>query len=190
MSDTEREHWDHRYRTEGVRTTDPAAFLVEVAPRFPAEARILDVGGGGGRHAVWLAQRGHNVTIADISEAGLDIARRTAADKGVELATICMDFDTDPVPPGPWDVIVDFHFIKRYLFPVFIEVLEPGGLLVFVRATVRNLERHERPPGPYLLAEGEGWDLLSGYELVIAREGWSVEGRHEFEALARAPRSV
>ena len=39
----------------------------------------------------------------------------------------------------------------------------------------------------FLLGEGEGWDLLTGYELLIAREGWSVEGRHEFEALAQAP---
>ncbi len=187
MSDTEREHWDHRYRTEGVRTSDPAAFLVEVAPRFLPGARILDVGGGGGRHAVWLARHGHDVTIADISEAGLAIARSAAAEAGVEVATVCMDFDTDPIPPGSWDVIVDFHFIKRYLFPVFLEVLEPGGLLVFVRATVRNLERNDRPPQPYLLGEGEGWDLLAGFELLIAREGWSVEGRHEFEALAQVP---
>jgi len=187
MSDTERKHWDLRYRTEGARTADPAAFLLEVAPQFPPGARILDVGGGSGRNAIWLAKHGHRVTIADVSAAGLDIARNSAVDAGVEIATVCMDFDTDPIPPGPWDVIVDFHFIKRYLFPVFLEVLCSGGLLVFVRATVRNLERNERPPRPYLLAEGEGWDLLTGYELVIAREGWSVEGRHEFEALARVP---
>ena len=37
------------------------------------------------------------------------------------------------------------------------------------------------------IAEGEGWELLSGFELVIAREGWSGEDRHEFEALARVP---
>lgn len=187
MSEIEREHWDDRYRTEGVRTTDPATFLVEVAPQFPPAARVLDVGGGAGRNAIWLAQQGHDVTIADISAAGLDFARRAAAGAGVEVATVRMDFDTDPIPAGPWDVIVDFHFVKRHLFPVFLEVLRPGGLLVFVRATVRNLERNERPRRPHLLDEGEGWDLLAGYELLIAREGWSVEDRHEFEALARAP---
>jgi hypothetical protein len=103
------------------------------------------------------------------------------------VALTQLDFDTDPFPPGPWDVIVDFHFIKRSLFPKFREELRPGGLLVFCRATVRNLERHDRPPRPYLLDEGEGWELLRGFELLIAREGWSAEGRHEFEALARVP---
>jgi SAM-dependent methyltransferase len=187
MSDSEREHWDTRYVSEGARTTEPASFLVEVADRFPAESSILDVGGGSGRNAVWLAGRGHRVTIADISEEGLTLAKRAAAEAGVPVATLRMDFDTDPFPEGPWDVIIDFHFIKRYLFERFLAELRPGGLLVFCRATLKNLERNERPPRPYLLQQGEGWDLLSGFELLVAREGWSVEERHEFEALARVP---
>lgn len=187
MSENERDHWDHRYETEGARSTDPAAFLVEVAPHLEPGSRILDVGGGSGRNAIWLARQGHDVTIADISEPGLMIARTAAGEAGVSISTVLMDFDTDPIPPGPWDVIVDFHFIKRHLFPVFLDVIRPGGLLVFCRATLRNLERNDRPPRSYLLAEGEGWDLLEGWDLVIAREGWSAEERHEFEALARVP---
>ncbi len=187
MSEAERKHWDHRYRTEGARTNDPAAFLLEVAPRIPPRSRVLDVGGGNGRNAIWLARHGHDVTIADVSAEGLTLARSAAAAAGVSVATNRMDFDIDPMPPGPWDVIVDFHFIKRRLFPVFRQVIRPGGFLIFCRATLRNLERNDRPPRPFLLAEGEGWDLLEDFELVIAREGWSLEGRHEFEALARVP---
>ena len=187
MSESEREHWDLRYVTEGVRTTEPAAFLIEVAPRFEPESLILDVGGGSGRNAVWLARRDHRVTVADISEEGLKLARRAAAEADVRINTILMDFDSDPFPAGPWDVIIDFHFIKRHLFESFEAALRPGGLLVFCRATVKNLERNDRPPRPYLLREGEGFGLLSNFELVVAREGWSVEERHQFEALARLP---
>jgi SAM-dependent methyltransferase len=117
----------------------------------------------------------------------LKLAETAAKDAGVDIATILGDLDAAPLPSGPWDVVVDFHFIKRHLFPQFMAVLRPGGLLVFCRATVRNLEAHERPPRPYLLGEGEGWELLGGFELLIAREGWSFEGRHEFEALGRRP---
>ena len=187
MSEEEREHWDQRYTTEGARNPEPAVFLVEVAGRFPPEAEILDVGGGSGRNAIWLASRGHRVTVVDISVEGLRLARAAADAAGVEIATIVGDLDSAPLPHGPWDVIVDFHFVKRHLFPQFKEVLRPGGLLVFCRATTKNLERNERPPRPYLLEQGEGWDLLAGFELLIAREGWSVEGRHEFEALAQRP---
>lgn len=187
MSEVERVHWNHRYSKEGAWVTEPSAFLLEVGPQLPPHSRVLDVGGGTGRHAIWLARQGHDVTVADISDTGLELARQAAGDAGVEVATLCMDFDTDPMPPGPWDVLLDFHFIKRELFPVFLDVLRPGGLLVFCRATVRNLERHDRPPRNYLIEVGEGWELLAGWELVVAREGWSVEDRHEFEALARKP---
>lgn len=186
MSEAEREHWNLRYLEEGWRT-EPAAFLFEVAPYLQATSRILDVGGGTGRNSVWLAAQGHDVTIVDISEVGLQMAREAAAEAGVDVTTIEMDLDHERLPAGPWDVIIDFHYINRSLFPVFYDLLRPGGLLVFCRATVRNLELHDRPPRRYLLAEGEGWELLDGWELVIAREGWSTEERHEFEALARKP---
>ena len=186
MSQAEREHWNQRYTDEGWRT-EPAAFLLEVAPYLPARSRILDVGGGTGRNSVWLAAQGHDVTIVDISTVGLRMAREAAAEAGVAVTTIEMDLDAEPLPSGPWDVIIDFHYINRSLFPVFYDLLQPGGLLVFCRATVKNLELHDRPPRSFLLTEGEGWELLAGWELVIAREGWSVEERHEFEALARKP---
>lgn len=186
MSEVERAHWNFRYSHNGW-ITEPAAFLLEVAPHFAEGSRILDVGGGSGRNAIWLARKGHDLTIADISDVGLQLARDAASEADVEVTTLQVDFDTDPMPPGPWDVLINFHFINRSLFPAFLEVLRPGGFLVFSRATLQNLERHERPPSPYLLEVGEGWDLLDGWDLVVAREGWSIEDRHEFEALARKP---
>lgn len=48
-----------------------------------APQAILDVGGGNGREAVMLAEQGHHVTIADISETSLTQARRHAANRGV-----------------------------------------------------------------------------------------------------------
>ncbi len=185
MADEERKQWEQRYRTE-QRRTDPSAFLLEVGGYLPEQGTVLDAGGGNGRNAIWLAGRGLTVTVLDIAEPALLLANRAAKAAGVEIRTLLADLD-DGVPSGPWDVIVDFHLLKRDLFPRFRDVIRAGGLLVFCQATVRNLERHERPPRRHLLQVGEGWDLLAGFELLIAREGWSVEGRHEFEALARVP---
>lgn len=187
MSKAERLHWDERYRARGVDPEPPATFLREVADRFPSGAEVLDVGGGSGRNAVWLARRGHEVTIVDISAVALDLAGRRAGELGVDVGLIPADLEAEPLPPGPWDVIIEFHYLHRRLFSSYMTVLRPGGLLVIAQATVANLERHERPPLPFLLEPGEGRDLLSGFELLIYREGWSVEGRHEVEALARKP---
>ena len=185
MADEERTQWEHRYRIEN-RRTDPSAFLLEVGPYLPEHGAVLDAGGGNGRNAIWLAKQGLSVTVLDIAQPALQLATQAAAAAGVEIRTLLADLD-DGVPAGPWDVIIDFHVLKRDLFSEFRDALHPGGFLVFCQATVRNLERHERPPRRHRLQVGEGWDLLAGFELLIAREGWSSEGRHEFEALARAP---
>ena len=58
--------------------------LEEYLPKAPAD--ILDVGGGPGRYAIRLSERGYHVTLADISASMLDFARDKAAEAGLELA--------------------------------------------------------------------------------------------------------
>jgi SAM-dependent methyltransferase len=51
----------------------------------PAPARVLDCGGGPGRYAIRLAQRGYAVTLFDPSPENLAFARRQARAAGVDL---------------------------------------------------------------------------------------------------------
>ena len=60
-----------------------------------------------------------------------------------------------------------------------IQALAPKGIVVCELATVRNLERHERPPLPYLVREGELVGLLPGLRVLDHSERWTEEGRHE-----------
>ncbi len=54
-----------------------------LATYLPPGARVLDIGGGPGRYAIWLAQRGHRVVLADLSPELLSIARTKIAQAGV-----------------------------------------------------------------------------------------------------------
>ena len=42
---------------------------------LPPGGRVLDVGGGAGRYAVWLAERGHEVVLVDPSDGQREVAR-------------------------------------------------------------------------------------------------------------------
>ncbi len=178
--------WDRRYRQRSA-PAEPSALLTGLEDLLPTAGRALDVAGGAGRHAVWLARRGLDVCLVDVSSAAVDLAREAAATAGVALRAIVADLECDPLPPGPWDLVLVFHYLQRGLFPRLAAALAPGGTLMAVIATVRNLERHDRPPAEYLLAEGEAPSLAAGLEVACYREGWLDEGRHEALLVARRP---
>jgi hypothetical protein len=145
------------------------------------------VAGGTGRHAIWLAARGLDVTLADVSEVGLELAREDAADARVNIRTVRVDLEREPLPPGPWQLIVVFHFLRRALFVDYLRELAPGGWFAMCHQTASNLERHDRPPREFLLDDGELPSLLAGFEIVDYDEGWQPEGRHDARLLARRP---
>ena len=146
MSDEDRKKWDARYKLPDAMPAEPSLLLTQLDDDLPRSGRALDVAGGSGRHAIWLAQRGLDVTVADISEVGLAIAKERAAAADVSLDTLLLDLETDPFPNGPWDLIVSIRFLRRELFEIFPKVLAPGGMLVFSQPTKSNLQRHEKPP--------------------------------------------
>jgi SAM-dependent methyltransferase len=70
-----------------------------------AAGRILELGCGTGRIAIPLARDGYRVTGIDVSSAQLDLARRKAADAGVELEFVLADM-RDFALPEPFELII------------------------------------------------------------------------------------
>lgn len=185
MSEEDRRRWNTRYR-EQHEAREPSAFLRSLADLLPISGRALDVAGGTGHDALWLARRGLDVTLLDISEVALERAAETARAAGVGLRTQPLDVEVEPLPPGPFDVVLCLNFFWRPLFARFPKVLAPGGLLVFAQPTRSNLQRNAHPSARFLLEDGELPGLLQGLECVSYTEGWTEEGRHEARLVARA----
>ncbi|MDP7397079.1 MAG: methyltransferase domain-containing protein [Lentisphaeria bacterium] len=186
MSPGQREKWNQRYAERGPDATAPCPWLATVESLLPPAGTALDVAGGAGRHAVWLAQRGLTVTIADIADAGLELARRTAAAGNLAISTVAVDLESEPLPAGPWDVILNTAYLHRPLMTQFTGHLKPGGVLVVVHPTHANLERHRHPGARFLLEKNELPTLIRGLDIVRYEEGW-LDGRHEARLVARKP---
>lgn len=191
----DRARWNARH---AARIADPAvvdtpsALLVEQESLLPTTGRALDVAGGTGRNAVWLAGRGLTTTLVDVSDTACAEATRRAIAVGVALDVERRDLTVDPVPDGPWDVIVVLHWLDRAVWRQLPDHLAPGGLLFAAQATVTNLERHERPGRRWSLEVGELADLAAevvsadrGLEIVDVVEGWTREDRHEARLVLR-----
>ena len=85
--------WEQTYRDDAVSTFSkgPTVDVAEHWALFPAGGRVLDVGCGEGRNAIFLAEKGFIVDAFDISEAGVDKAKRIADSNGVNVNFMCRD---------------------------------------------------------------------------------------------------
>lgn len=184
MPDTDRERWDAKWRAATPK--QPSPFLVSLDAALPRVGRALDVAGGPGHDALWLAARGLAVTLVDGSFVALERARAEAARRSLPLVTEARDLEVAGLPEGPFAVVVCLNYLQRSLFPRFAEVLAPGGVLVFSQPTRTNLERHPKPGPRFFLEPGELASLVPASLAVVSLvEDWTAEGRHEARLVAR-----
>jgi SAM-dependent methyltransferase len=127
--------WDARYTDEGwAFGKEPNDFLREQGDLLPP-GRVLCLAEGQGRNAVWLAQRGHEVTAMDQSAVGLEGARRLAAERGITLTTLRADLDEFEIEPGAWQGIVSIYAhvsgdVRRRVHARVEKGLAPGGVFL------------------------------------------------------------
>ncbi len=137
--------YEERYRTGeyywGLRPNDLA---FEVLRRFyPTKPmRLLEIGCGEGRDAVFFARNGFQVTAFDLAESGLEKARQLAERQHVEVNFFCADLLQFRVEE-PFDLIYSsgvFHHIpprlRQEVFSGYKSCVLPGGAVaanVFVK---------------------------------------------------------
>lgn len=191
--DDDRSRWNAIWRERAGELEAPSAFLVDHAHVLPSHGRALDVAGGGGRHAVWLARHGFDVTMIDISDVAIVRAERRATDAGLakKIRFLQADLETAELPAPVFDVVLVADYLDRGRRDELAGLVFEGGLVIAMQATVKNLERHDKPSRKYLVEEGElgGWLRSLDFEILIEREDWTGTGRHEAAVIARRARS-
>lgn len=189
MSEADRQRWNARYQ-EQAGGSEPSRFLQALADRLPSTGRALEVAGGPGHDALWLARRGLDVTLVDISDVALERAAAAARQAGVPLRVERVDVEEAPLPSGPYQLVLCMNFLWRPLFEAIPQILAPGGLFVFAQPTRSNLQRNPHPSARFLLEDGELPGLVRGLEVISYTEGWTEEGRHEARLVGMRSRSV
>lgn len=131
------EDYDSRYDREGYYWgLTPNRMCYELMQILPPVKpyRVLDIGCGEGKDAVFLAKCGYRVTAFDLSEPGLDKAKRLAEHNQVQVRFFRGDV-RDYRPEGEYDVVFSsgvFHFLPREMREEFCLSLKEhtaaGGL--------------------------------------------------------------
>jgi tellurite methyltransferase len=98
--------------------------------------RVYDLGCGAGRHSVFLAQQGFEVTASDISASAIETTGKNLAAAGVGATLRRLDMADWPFDDARFDAVIAFnvvyHATRSEVEAVLAQVhrvLAPGGLL-------------------------------------------------------------
>ena len=196
--------WNARYKESPSSWIEPDTFLVSAYHEFLADARpgrALDLAGGAGRNAVWLAQRGWRVKLIDISDVALSLAREklVSAERGSssssqprasavpfgDLETGIVDLNSvDHLGTEIYDLVIAFYFLRRALFPAITRALKPGGTLIYRTYTLDRMKVSGGPSDPkYLLQANE---LLHAFKSIrVLHYHEMMAGKAAAELIAR-----
>lgn len=176
-----RHHADEfRAAAPTVHQQDCLAFLQQHRART-----VLDIGCGIGRWAVYLARAGLDVSGFDLSRTGIEVARRWAAEEGLQIELEVASV-ADPVFEGRrFDAVVAAMVLDNLPTAVMTRALEkiecwlaPEGLfygLFNPYLTSAEVEKLAASPNPttrartHYYTDDELERLLSGFEILSAR---------------------
>lgn len=132
--------WDKKYSTPSyIYGKIPATFLAENFQYIPPMAKVLDMGMGEGRNAVFLAKKGYKVTGIDISSVAVKKAQMLAKEFGVRINSVVASLKDYPIREGEFDAIICLYFVDRALIEKIQKWLRPGGILMYGSYTQKQL---------------------------------------------------
>jgi SAM-dependent methyltransferase len=139
--------------------------LVEVAEMVPP-GRALDLAAGAGRNALYLASLGWCVVAVDASSKAMEILRARPGAASGRIETHAADLETGQfaIQPASYDLICDFFYLQRSLFPQIREGVRPGGMFA--------AEIHLRDGGghTFVLEPGELRNEFNGWKVLYYSE--------------------
>jgi SAM-dependent methyltransferase len=158
--------WDARYVEKGLLwSAEPNRFVEDVVAPLPP-GRALDVAAGEGRNAIWMAERGWQVTATDFSPVAVERTRRLAAERLRDAPGRLVALVADSTQPSPgehaaYDLVLfcylqlpqdQWHEALRH----GVAAAAPGAVVLVVVHARRNLtEGYGGPQDPTVLHDPE-----------------------------------
>ena len=187
--------WNERYRLRERPAEDldpaPTPLLVETAAALaPGKAPFtaLDLACGAGRNALWLAERGWEVTAVDGAPAAIEILQTRAAQRGLKINAVVADLEKGEfvIEPSRWDLVAMCYYLQRNLFEMAKRGVAPGGILI----SIVHVNEPGEEDSPHRLLPGQLEQYFAGWEILHRHEGMATDPAHHrtvAEIVARRP---
>jgi SAM-dependent methyltransferase len=173
-SDSIEDFWDQRYaEREILWSGQPNGALVSEVQSL-RQGRALDVGCGEGADALWLAERGWDVTAIDVSQVALDRAAAEAERRGIRVSWLHTGLVEAALPAHSFDLVsAQYPALPRTDDNVaelaLINAVAPQGVLLIVH--------HPAPSKAEAAAHGfNADDYVSPANVgALLGDGWQIE---------------
>ena len=127
--------WNNRYCGDVyISGTAPNRFLSKVS-NLVKQGKVLCLGEGGGRNAVYLAREGYDVSAVNESALALEKAERLADKSYVDINTQVVELSQYDISPKRWNGIVSIFCqlpstVREKLHRKVVVGLKPGGVFI------------------------------------------------------------
>jgi tellurite methyltransferase len=182
LADMNQAGWEERYRAERAAAPAPSPLFIATAEAL-RPGRALDLACGSGRHALWLAQHGWQVTAVDGSAAAIAMLAASAARLGVNIDAHVADLEKGEfaIEPARWELIASCYYLQRDLFEPIRRGLVPGGVAIVIAL----LAEPGREKSTFRVQPDELRSYFNGWEILHDREGPDASGHEVAEIAAR-----
>lgn len=165
---------DTKNKSRHLKMVEPSAWFASHQHVISRAGTILDVAAGGGRHARFFAEQGHQVTVID-----RNIGPLTELEGSHDCEVIEADLEDGsswPLKGRTFDAVLVCNYLHRPLFEQLIASLAPNGILLYETFALGN-EVYNRPRNPdHLLKSGELLELVAGKLQVISYQHGILRG--------------
>jgi SAM-dependent methyltransferase len=153
----------------------PSPWVVRFAPLVAANARVLDLASGRGRHSRLFAGRGCQVCAADRDPAAL---AALAGTPGVTTVAADLEGPRWPFADERFDAVVVARYLYRPRLPEIVACVADDGVLIYETFAQGN-DTYGKPSNPaFLLAPGELLACIADrLRLVAFEQGVVTSGR-------------
>jgi len=172
-----KEYFDEKYKkTKGLLWgKEPSKIIVNSEKLFKRKSKILDLGCGEGKDALFLAKKEHKVTAIDISESAINKLNERAKEEKLKIKTEIMDLSNYKIKEN-YDVMIalaSIHFIreKKELYNLIKNIKSKTKKKGYNVITVfRKGDSSQKKFGMYYFNNGELSKLYSDWEIISYRE--------------------
>jgi SAM-dependent methyltransferase len=173
--DRRRSHWNLKYEQGLPSLENPDPFFVSafnqfVTHQFPNGGTVLDLAGGIGRHALWLATKSWQVTVVDISEVAIQKLDKKARQLDLALSLFALDASEYTFETASFDLIVMFYHFDRDICRRVFSALKPGGFLICKSSLIWGTYEGTDPTSTKPLAKSEILSMLPELRAIYHQE--------------------